>query len=134
MSTLADEVDYGPMFLLLLQMPVIQISQLTPSEPASEQDRKDRAVSLALQSLRVRRLPQQASFLRCEPVTEPHAELLDALYAADTGRQLWAEQDGVRRFVGEAPNSCERAVDRSYREVSVFEVNAVPGDHRLVER
>jgi len=38
-------------------MPVIQISQLTPSEPASEQDRKDRAVSLALQSLRVRRLP-----------------------------------------------------------------------------
>ena len=55
MPTLADEVDYGPVFLPLLQKPVLQIGQLTPPEPASEQDRKDRTVSFALQSLRVGR-------------------------------------------------------------------------------
>src|SRR4051794_26183973 len=115
-------------------MPVIQIGQLTPSEPASEQDRKDRAVSLALQSLRVGHLPQPTSFLRCEPVAEPHAELLDALYASDPRGQLWAEQAGVRCFVGEPPNSSEPSVDRSRREVSVFEVNSITGDHGLVER
>ena len=114
-------------------MSKIQIGQLTPSEPASKQDRKDRAVSFTFQSLRVRRLQQPATFFRCEPVTESHAELLDALYASDTGGQLWAEQARVRGFVGKPPNSSEPSIDRSCREVSIFEMNPVPGDHGLVE-
>src|SRR2546425_5782497 len=41
MAAFANQIDYGPMFLSLLQMRELQISQLTPSQPAAKQHRED---------------------------------------------------------------------------------------------
>ena len=88
-------------------------------EPASKQDGKDCAVSLALQRVRVRRLPEAASFFSCEPVSK-RTQLLDALHTSDTGGQLGAEQACVGGFVGETPNSSESPIDRSRRELPLL--------------
>lgn len=91
MPALADKVDDGPVLFPLLEMSEIQISQLASPEPASKQNRKHRAVSLALERIWVRRLPEASSFFSSEPVSEPHSELFGSLYTADTGGQLGAE-------------------------------------------
>src|ERR1700732_1647414 len=101
-------------------MPEIQVSQLTSTEPASKQNRKHCAVSLALERTWVRRLPEAASFFRREPVPEPHAELLDALHTADLACNLGEEQAGVGGFVGESPYSSESSIDRSRRKLPVL--------------
>lgn len=128
MPTLANKVHDGPVFLSLLYMPELQIGQFTATEPASKQNRKDCTVSLALQRIWVRRLPEAASFFSCKPISEPHTQLLDALHTFDTGCQLGAEQASVGGFGGETPNGSESSVDRSCRELSVLEVNSVSGD------
>src|SRR5258708_14105705 len=73
-------------------MPEIQVSQLSSSQPASKQDRKDCSVSLALQRIRVRRLPQPASLFSSRPVSEPYTQSLDAFHTANAGGQLRTEQ------------------------------------------
>src|SRR5258708_1981239 len=76
-------------------MPEIQVSQLSSSQPASKQDRKDCSVSLALQRIRVRRLPQPASLFSSRPVSEPYTQSLDAFHTANAGGQLGTEQASV---------------------------------------
>jgi hypothetical protein len=41
MPALADEIDDGPMFLALLQMQELQVSQFTAPESAAEQNREN---------------------------------------------------------------------------------------------
>jgi hypothetical protein len=133
MPALADKIDDGQVLFPLLEMPEIQMSQLASAEPASEQNGKHCAVSLALERIWGRRLPEAASFFSREPVSEPHTELLSSLYTADTGGQLRAEQAGVGRFVGETPNGSESPVDCSRRELPVFKVNPVSRNDSLIE-
>src|SRR5215471_16073915 len=133
MPALADKVDDGPVLFPLLEMPEIQISQLASPEPASKQNGKHCAVSLALERIWIRRLPEAASFFSREPVSAPHTELLGSLYTSDTGGQLGAEQAGVGRFVCETPNGSESSVDCSRRELPVFKANPVSRNDSLVE-
>ena len=132
-AALADKIDDGPVLFPLLKMPEIQIRQLASPEPASKQNGKHCAVSLSLERIWVRCLPEAASFFSREPVSDPHAELLDSLYTSDTGGQFGAEQARVGRFVGETPNGSESSVDCSGRELPVFKVNPVSCNDSLVE-
>jgi hypothetical protein len=50
-AAFADEIHYGPMFLALLQMVEVQISQLAPSESAAKQNGEDRAVPLSFERI-----------------------------------------------------------------------------------
>jgi hypothetical protein len=114
-------------------MPEIQIRQLTPTKPASEQNGKDCTVSLALERIWIRRLPEAASSFRREPVSESHAQFLDALHTSDTGGQFGAKQASIGGLVSKTPNSSESPVDCSRRELPVLKVDSVPGDNSLVE-
>jgi hypothetical protein len=83
----AHEIDNRPVFLSLLQMREVQISQFPPSQTAAKQDRENRAVPFAFEGVGIRSLPKPAGLLSREPVSKPHAEFLDTLQATDAGRQ-----------------------------------------------
>jgi hypothetical protein len=116
MPTLADEVDYGPVLFALLEMPEIQVSQFSPSEPASKQDRKDRSVSLTLYRIPVRRLPQPAS-----PSAVSHFPSLTPSFLTLFTRRMPAANSGL-------------SIDRSCGQLPVFKMDKVSGDYFLVER
>lgn len=115
-------------------MPEIQVGQLSPSEPASKQHRKDCSVSPALKRIRVRRLQQPASLFSSKPISEPHTQFLDAFHTANASGQLRTEQAGVSGFISETPNRSESSIDGPGGKLPGFKMNTVSGDHRLVER
>jgi hypothetical protein len=86
-------------FLSLLQMREVQISQLPPSQAAAKQHCENRAVSFAFEGVGIRRLPESTRLLSREPVSKPHAQLLDALHPTNAGREFGAEQTGICRLV-----------------------------------
>jgi hypothetical protein len=64
----ADQIDYGPVFLPLLKMCEVQISQFPSSQAATKQHCENRAVPFSLEGVGSRCLPKPASLLRREPV------------------------------------------------------------------
>ena len=133
-SAFADEIDDGPMFLALLQMREVQISQFTPPQTTAEQNGEDRPIPFALESVVGWRLPKPPSLVSSKPISKPHTQLLHAFDASDARSKLRAQETGIGCFVGEPSYSGESSVDRSRRELPIFEENAVAGDHNLVER
>ena len=128
----ADEINYGPMFLALLQMREVQISQFAAAIPQpSNTARIARPAFLRACSWR---LPEAAGFLGREPVPEPHAHLLGTFHTSDPGSEFRAEQASVCGLVGQPSYCSKSAIYRSRCELPTLEENAVAGDHNLVER
>ena len=63
MAAFADQINYGPMFLALLQMREVQISQFAAAVSAAEQHGENRTVPLSFKRVRGRRLPEASGFL-----------------------------------------------------------------------
>lgn len=58
---------------------------------------------------------------------------LDTFHTADTGSQFGTEQPSIGRLISQTPYSRESSVNSSRGELSVFKVNTVTCDHRLVK-
>ena len=120
------------MFLALLQMREVQISQFAAAIPQpSNTARIARPAFLRACSWR---LPEAAGFLGREPVPEPHAHLLGTFHTSDPGSEFRAEQASVCGLVGQPSYCSKSAIYRSRCELPTLEENAVAGDHNLVER
>jgi hypothetical protein len=89
-------------------MPELQISQLTSAESTSQQDGEDRSVTFAFERIWIWRLPEATSLISGEPVSEPHAQLLDTFHTPNASGQLGAEQARISSFVDEMPDSSGR--------------------------
>ena len=101
----------------------LQISQLTAPQSASKQDGENRTVTFAFERIWVRRLPEAASLVSYEPISESHTQLLDALDTPDTRCQFGAEQACVGSLVGQPTNSGKSPIDCARCEPAVLEVN-----------
>ena len=121
------------MFLSLLQMRELQVSQLAPTQPAAKQYRKNRTIPFSLERHRIRCLPQATGFFSREPITKADSQLLHAFHAADAGGELWTEQSGVCGFIGEPSHCSEPTIDRSSRQPAVLKGNSETGYNDLVE-
>jgi hypothetical protein len=94
-------------------MAKLQISYFTPTQSACKQDGDNGPVTLAFKRMWVRRVPESTTLVSCEPVSEPHTQLLDALHTPNAGSQFGAEQASVGSFVRETPNSSESFINGS---------------------
>ena len=61
--SLANQIDDGPVLFPPLKMANIQFCRLVPAQPATQKDPKQRAVSLALERIRVRHLPERSCLI-----------------------------------------------------------------------
>ena len=98
---LADHIDDGPVILSPLEMSNVQFCGLLPAQPATQKEPEQCSVSLALQRIWVRHLPERSCLVGGKPVTKTDAEVLRPFDSADASREIWAEQTGIGSFVCE---------------------------------
>ena len=82
-SCLALQIDNGPVFLPLFQMFDSEANGFVTPQTAGKQQRKNRAISLALKLFAVRGLPEREALLNSQPVAQAHAQIPDPLDAAN---------------------------------------------------
>jgi hypothetical protein len=133
-AAFADQIHYGPVFLALLQMGEVQISQFAAAESTAQQHGENRSVSLSLERVWGRQLQHTTGFLGREPVPKPHTKLLGTFHTPDTSGEFWTEQASVCGLVGEPPNCSKSSVNRTCCEMPVFEKDAITCNDNLVER
>jgi hypothetical protein len=68
-----------------------------------------------------------------QPVAQPDTQSLYAFDAADSSRQVGAEETTICRLVRQTPNCAEPEVDRAGRQMSRFKMHSIANDNRLVE-
>lgn len=80
MTGLAHKIDDGPMVCSLLQVFDSQAGGLMSPQCASQEKSQQGTVTFAFHSCVVRTLPQRESLLIGQPVSDPHAILLQTLH------------------------------------------------------
>jgi hypothetical protein len=73
MPRLTDQIDYDPVVLPPVKMGNIQFCRFSPAQSATQEDPEQSSISLALECIRVRHLPQFSCLLGGEPVTKTNA-------------------------------------------------------------
>lgn len=106
MPRLANQINDHPVILPALKMSDFQFCCLFPAQPATQKEPEQSPVSLALQRIRVRHLPERSCLVGGEPVTESDAEILRPFDPTDAGSEIGAEQSGIGSFICEAPDGC----------------------------
>jgi hypothetical protein len=60
-------------------------------------------------------------------------ELLHSLHSGDASRQVWAEQPGISRLVGESPHSGKLLINCVGSKTLPFQEDAVANDNDAIE-
>jgi len=127
MPGLANQINDRPVIIPALKMSNIQFC---PSSGAARNPKG--SVSLALQRIRVRHLPERSCLVGGEPVTETDAEVLRPFDSADASSEIRAEQTGVGSFVCETSDRRKPAVDCARRKLTRFQVNSITSPTALL--
>ena len=80
------------------------------------------------------RLPQTTCLIGTEPVSKSDAQVLNAPDPPNSRREFRAEKTGIGGLVGETPYRRESSVDGPWSEMAVLKIDAIPGNHDLIER
>jgi hypothetical protein len=83
---LAEEVDYAPTAIALLDVAHRQRRYLGPAQAAAEEDGNDGAVTQALRRRDVRCVQERLGLLQRQPVPRAYAHRLRTFHAGDSGR------------------------------------------------
>src|SRR5215831_15523346 len=98
---LSLQIDNGPVFFTLLNVAEVQLNCLMARQATRKQDGQKCSIALFLQALTAGSLPQALRLFGGEPVSEPHADLLDALHSSDAGSQIRAKEPTVGSLIGQ---------------------------------
>ena len=80
------------------------------------------------------RSEKRSTLFRRQPVAEADADAVDPFHAAGARGQFRAEEASIGGLVRDPADGRETQVDRGGCVLALLEVNAVPQDHRAVER
>jgi hypothetical protein len=82
---LPTQVYDCPMPLPLLEVRKGELGEFVPTESASQEQGEQCTITFALELVMLRRLPECLCLFRRQPVAEPYAQFLYALYAPYPG-------------------------------------------------
>lgn len=91
---------------------------LFPARPATQEESEHCSISLALQRVGVRHLPERLCLVGGQPITEADAEVFRAFDSTDASSEVRAEQTGIGSFVRETSDRREPAVDCARRKLT----------------
>jgi hypothetical protein len=106
-ASLADQINNGPMLFALLEVIQSQRHRFMPPQAAREQQCEQCPVAFSFQSLMIGCLPKCLALLRGQPIAKAHSQLLNALNAANTSRQIGTEETAVGGLVCKPAHSTE---------------------------
>lgn len=123
------------MLFPLLQVREVQLNGFfMPPQTAGEQHSQKSAVTFALQSLTIGRLPEGFALFGCQPVSQAYTDFLDALHSPDTGGKVRAEKTAIGGLVCESANGTKAQIDSSRCELPGLQVRAIADDNGSAER
>src|ERR1035437_2198897 len=132
-STLANQIHYGPVLLALLDVTNLEFGHLSPTQAAAEQYCQDCSITFALQSLLVGGSQKPPALIHGQPIAQPNAELLGPFHALDARGQFRTEQSAVGRLVGQAPYGGQAHIDGCRRKKSGLQFDPVAQDDMLAK-
>lgn len=133
-TTLSAEVHDCPMSFSLLKMANGQAGEFVPTESASEQQRQECPITLALHLLVVRCLPECLALFGGQPVAKSDPQFLNTLDPSYASSQICAEEPAVCCLVRKTAHRSQTKIDRTRSEVAGFQMHSVPDNHGLAER
>src|SRR3984893_3470927 len=78
-------------------------------------------------------LPKCLALLRGQPIAKAHSQLLHALNAANTSRQIGAEETAVGGLVCKPAHGTETEIDGARRKLTGFEMRPIAQHYNSVE-
>ncbi len=115
MPTFAHQINDGPAILLPLKIGDVQFCRFSPAQPAAQPDPAQRPISLTLERIRVKRLPERPCLAGREPVTKTNAEALRSFDSPDAGSEVRAEKAGISGLVHKPTDDREPAINGARR-------------------
>ena len=91
MSSLADQIDDGPVAFPLLNIFDLQVYQFGTAKAAAQKHSQDGAISFSAKGLDRWRIDQGSPLFCGEPVSEADTELLHAPHAFNSGGEFRAQ-------------------------------------------
>jgi hypothetical protein len=134
MAGLADQVHDCPVSLAHLNFVELEANQLGSAQAATEQHGKHGVVARGTKAPASGMFENFRTLLDGQPVARAKPELLHAFHAADSRRQLRAQQAGISGFVSQTTHGCKLLIDGVCGQTAGFQVHAVADDHDAVER
>jgi hypothetical protein len=128
-----NEVCDYPVLVSLLEMFHGERRQFRSPKAASQKDSDHGVVTLPTKIPIVEDCKKSLPLFRSQPVSNPHAVLLDAFHASDACREIRTEKSAIRGFVGEPANSCKAQVDSGRSIVGLFQTYPVSGHDGFVK-
>jgi hypothetical protein len=95
----------------------VQFCGFFPAQPATQEDPEQRSISLALERIRIRHLPERPCLIGREPVAQTNAEVLRPFDSPDASSEIRTQQARIGGFICEAPYCGEPAVYRARRKL-----------------
>jgi hypothetical protein len=131
MAGFADEIGNHPMLLALLDRLELQGQQLGTAEAAPNQHGDHRVVAQLSKGRRSSGLEKAPPpLLWRQPVPEPNTDSAHALDTSNARRQFRAQEPGICRFIGDAPDRCQPKVDRGRRIRAIVQGESDSGARR----
>jgi hypothetical protein len=133
MAALADKIGNYPVFLPLLNILNFQCRQFRAPQTAAQKNCECGVVSLSAKTANVYG-PQKAHTLLCgKPIANRHTQPFGTLHAANSCRQIGAQEPAIRCLIRQPSDCREPQVNGGRSIVLLFERDPVPGDYGLVE-
>jgi hypothetical protein len=120
-------------FLTLFKMFDSEANGFVAPQTAGKQQRKKRAISLALELFAVRSSPEREALLNSQPVAQANAPIPHPLDATNPSGEIGTQQAGVGCLIGEAPNGAQAQIDGSRGKQAGLKVAAIAENHRSVQ-
>lgn len=110
-TALADQINNGPVPLPGLYVAHFQADQFRPAQSAAEQQGEHGIVASFTQAVASGTAQHIRALLQTQPVPRAMPELLHALDAADSRRQVGTEQSGIGGLVRQSTNGGQLLID-----------------------
>jgi len=110
-TTLADQINRGPVPLAHLDVIQLQADQLRSAKTTTEQHGQHCIIALGTHTVATSSPEHFRTLLCTQPVVGAKPELLDSPDATDPRRQLRTQQTGVGGLVSETTHGCKLLID-----------------------
>src|SRR6266568_2812187 len=101
-SSLTQQIDNGPVILALLEMVESQTDCLMPPQSACQEQGQKGPIPFSFDTRAVWCLPECRALFSRQPISKPHAQLLDAFDSANAGCEVRAKKAAVGCLIRKA--------------------------------
>src|ERR1019366_7381883 len=133
MAAFANKISNYPVLLPLLDIFDFQHRQFCAPQATAQENSECGVVPLSAKAANIRGPKKALTLFSGKPIANRHTQPLGTLHAANPSRQISTQEPAISCLVRQPTNCREPQVDGGRCIMLLFERDAVPRDHGLVE-